>query len=53
VLEAMGVGPELAASTIRVSLGWSSSVADVDHFVQAWTALYRRCRGLALEARAA
>lgn len=53
VLEAMGVGPELASSTIRVSLGWSSSEADTDHFLRAWTALYRRCRGLALEARAA
>ena len=53
VLEAMGVGPELASSTIRVSLGWSSSGADIDHFLRAWTALYRRCRGLALEARAA
>ena len=53
VLEAMGVGPELASSTIRVSLGWSSTGADIDHFLRAWTALYRRCRGLALEARAA
>jgi cysteine desulfurase len=53
VLEAMGVGPELAASTIRVSLGWSSSEADIDHFLRAWTALYQRCRGLALEGRAA
>jgi cysteine desulfurase len=53
VLEAMGVEPELAASTIRVSLGWSSSEADIDHFLEAWTALYRRCRGLMPEARAA
>jgi cysteine desulfurase len=53
VLEAMGVGPVLAASTIRVSLGWSSSEADIDHFLQAWTALYRRCRSLMPEARAA
>ena len=53
VLEAMGVGPELASSTIRVSLGYSSTGADIDHFLRAWTALYRRCRGLMLEARAA
>src|SRR5262249_11343565 len=32
VLEAMGVGSELAGSTIRVSLGWNSSEADVAHF---------------------
>jgi cysteine desulfurase len=53
VLEAMGVGPELASSTIRVSLGWSSTEADIDHFLRAWTALYRRCRGLMLKVRAA
>jgi cysteine desulfurase len=45
VLEAMGVGPDLVDSTIRVSLGWNSTEADVAHFLQAWTALYRRCRG--------
>jgi len=44
VLAAMGVDPEIAASTIRVSLGWSSSEAEIVHFVQAWTALYRRSR---------
>jgi cysteine desulfurase len=53
VLAAMRVAPEIAASTIRVSLGWSSSEAEIDHFLRAWTALYRRCRGLAEEARAA
>ena len=53
VLAAMRVDPEIAASTIRVSLGWSSTEADIDHFLRAWTALYRRCRGLMLEARAA
>jgi len=45
VLQAMGVGPDLAASTIRVSLGWSSSEADITHFLEAWARLYRRCRG--------
>jgi cysteine desulfurase len=53
VLAAMGVDPAIAASTIRVSLGWSSSEAEIDHFLRAWTALYRRCRGLAEGARAA
>ena len=53
VLEAMGVGPDLVGSTIRVSLGWDSSEADVAHFLRAWTALYRRCRGSSFEARAA
>ena len=53
VLEAMGVGPDLVGSTIRVSLGWDSSEADVAHFLRAWTRLYRRCRGSSLGARAA
>jgi cysteine desulfurase len=53
VLAAMRVDPEIAASTIRVSLGWSSSEAEIDHFLRAWTALYRRRRGLAEGARAA
>jgi cysteine desulfurase len=42
VLAAMGLGPDLARATIRVSLGWSTSEADIDHFLSAWTALYRR-----------
>ena len=42
-----GVPPELAAATIRVSLGWSTTEADIDRFVDAWTALYRRRRGFA------
>src|SRR5438270_20178 len=53
VLQAMGVGPDIARSTIRVSLGWATSDADVGHFLEAWTALYRRCRGRAPRAGAA
>jgi len=53
VLAAMRVDPTIAASTIRVSLGWSSSEAEIDHFLRAWTALYGRCCGLAEGARAA
>jgi cysteine desulfurase len=53
VLQAMGVGPDLVASTIRVSLGWTSSEADIAHFLEAWAALYLRCRGRAPRARAA
>jgi cysteine desulfurase len=53
VLAAMRVPPEIAASTIRVSLGWSSSRAEIAHFLRSWTALYRRRRGLAEGARAA
>ena len=53
VLAAMRVDREIAASTIRVSLGWSSTEADIEHFSRAWSALYRRCRGLVQRARAA
>ena len=42
VLAAMGVAPEVAAGTIRVSLGWTTTEADVAHFLDAWTALARR-----------
>jgi cysteine desulfurase len=44
VLAAMGVPPGIANSTIRVSLGWSTTEADIAHFIDAWTALFRRTR---------
>jgi len=47
VLAAMGVAPERANSTIRVSLGWSTSEADIAHFIDAWSALRRRTSGRA------
>ncbi|HUC70993.1 MAG TPA: cysteine desulfurase family protein [Stellaceae bacterium] len=53
VLAAMGLPPDIASSTIRVSLGWSSTAAEVDACIQSWAALYRRRRGFAEEARAA
>jgi len=42
VLRAMGASPEAAASAIRISLGWDSTAADIDHLVEAWGALYGR-----------
>jgi cysteine desulfurase len=39
VLEAMGFGPELAQGAVRLSLGWSTSEADVDHSIEAWRKL--------------
>jgi cysteine desulfurase len=47
VLAAMRIAPEIANATIRVSLGWSTTEADIAHFLDAWTALYRRTRGRA------
>jgi cysteine desulfurase len=47
VLTAMGASPEDAESAIRVSLGRSTTAADIDRLVDAWTALYRRTRSVA------
>jgi len=42
VLAAMGLAPDTADTTIRVSLGWDAVEADIEHFIDAWTALRRR-----------
>lgn len=39
VVEAMGFGPELTRSAIRISLGWSTTEADIDRCLQAWKKL--------------
>ncbi len=52
VLTAMGVAPNIAHTTIRVSLGWSTTEADIAHFLDAWTALSRRTAGRSTRNRA-
>jgi len=47
VLSAMGATLEEAESAIRVSLGWSTTVAEIEKFVDTWAALYRRTRSVA------
>ncbi len=47
VLDAMRVARETAECAIRISLGWSTSAADIDHLVEAWGALYARTRASA------
>ncbi|MEW5729634.1 MAG: cysteine desulfurase family protein [Pseudomonadota bacterium] len=42
VLAAMGLGPAVAGSAVRVSLGWASRREDVDAFLDAWAELARR-----------
>ena len=42
VLRAMGAGEDAAGSAIRVSLGPESGAADIDRFLDAWSALHRR-----------
>jgi cysteine desulfurase len=39
VLEAMGSGPELATGAVRLSLGWSTTEADIDRCLEAWRKL--------------
>jgi cysteine desulfurase len=39
VLEAMGAGPALAQGAVRLSLGWSTSEADIDRCLEAWRKL--------------
>jgi cysteine desulfurase len=39
VLAAMGVLPALVRGAVRVSLGWSTTVADVERFLNAWRKL--------------
>jgi cysteine desulfurase len=47
VLEAMGLGPALARSAIRVSLGWGSTEQDVTAFAEAWAHVAARRRAVA------
>ena len=39
VLEAMGMGRELAQGAVRLSLGWSTSETDIEMTVKAWRTL--------------
>ncbi|MBY0502224.1 MAG: cysteine desulfurase [Alphaproteobacteria bacterium] len=40
VLLAMGIPPEEAKCAIRISMGWKTTEADVDAFIQAWQEIY-------------
>ncbi|MBB6251795.1 cysteine desulfurase family protein [Nitrospirillum iridis] len=42
VLAAMGLGPDLAGAAIRVSLGWSTTAAEVERFATTWISLHAR-----------
>ena len=46
VLQAMGAG-DLAGEAIRASLGWATTQADVDRFVETWIGLWARLGGRA------
>lgn len=42
VLAAMQVGDDLANKAVRISLGWTTTAADLERFIDVWTALYGR-----------
>ncbi len=44
VLTAMGIDPDAAARTIRVSFGWTTTREDVERFVDAWIAMASEAR---------
>ena len=39
VLDAMGFGPEFANGAVRLSMGWSTTDADIDRCLEAWRKL--------------
>ncbi|MGZ5873565.1 MAG: cysteine desulfurase family protein [Bradyrhizobium sp.] len=39
VLQAMGFGPEIGQGAVRLSMGWSTSDADIDYCLEAWRKL--------------
>ena len=39
VLAAMGVSPEIGRAAVRVSLGWTTTQADIERFLNAWRKL--------------
>jgi len=42
VLLAMGVSPAVADTALRISLGWNSTVLDIERLIDAWQDLYTR-----------
>jgi len=44
VLAAMGVAPEIAAGTLRISFGPSTSDTDVDRFLTEWSRIAQRAK---------
>ena len=53
VLLAMGVPETTAREAIRVSLGWATTPAEIDHLVESWAIVYRRTKAALSRTRAA
>jgi cysteine desulfurase len=50
VWRAMGYGPDLAASALRISLGWHTQVTDLERCAEAWRDMYNRTRNTRAQA---
>jgi cysteine desulfurase len=50
VLAAMGVDEALAVCAVRISLGWTTTEADIDRLVESWRTLYQRTRDRSISA---
>lgn len=44
-LKAMGVAETVASSSLRVSLGWNTTEAEVDYFIEKWIEMQSRVKG--------
>lgn len=44
VLRAMGADAAMAGSSLRVSLGWDTTAADIDRFIAEWKKMYERVK---------
>lgn len=44
VLDAMGVPPEIASGAVRISLGWTTQMSEIERFLHAWEAIYVRSK---------
>lgn len=42
VLDAMGVGHDLSSGMLRISTGWTTSAAEIDRLLEAWSGLRRK-----------
>jgi len=44
VLTAMGVNEDDAKSALRISMGWATTPADIDHFLESWKKIVTKAK---------
>lgn len=42
VLKAMGIQNKAASEALRISLGWTTTQQDIEHFIDVWCRIYKR-----------